>query len=213
MDQTGKASRSRDRRTLRSVVKVRSERYLRVKIRRLEKEILDLDELFYRAEATHDLDQHASMLERKRDDVIRAAVLQMHTAIEDVINSLIAHRIMNAESRTRKAKLRSTRGKALAAMLFGGGSLGFEMKLNLAVVHRVITTRVRDRLLILNKLRNKCSHNWLIKMPVRQGRRPRQKKRPLLFYGEGDLHRPEVLREFLGEYGPLYYRLVVKLMN
>ena len=213
MDQTEKASRSRDRRTLMSVGKVRSERYLRSKIRRLEKEILDIDEFFYRREPTHNLDQHAGMLERKRDDLIRAAVLQMHTAIEDVINSLIVHRIMNAESRTRKASLRSTRGKALAGMLFGGRSLGFEMKLNLAVVHRVITARARDRLLILNTLRNKCSHNWLIKMPVRQGRRPRQKKRPLLFYGEGDLHRSEVFKEFLEEYGPLYYQLVLKLLS
>jgi hypothetical protein len=206
-----KATRSRAREKF--YTKPRSQQYLRTKIRRLEKEILDIDEFFYRPEEVRDLDQHASMLERKRDDVVRSVVLQMHTAIEDILNSLIAHRAMNAESTTRKAKLRSTRGKALSAMLFGGGSLGFEMKLNLAVVHRVVTARVRDRLLILNKLRNKCSHNWLIKVPVRHGRRPRQKKRPLLLYEDGDLHRPEVLRQFLGEYGPLYAKLFVKLVN
>jgi hypothetical protein len=41
-------------------------------------EIGSIDELFYLTEKDGDPAQHAGMLERKRDDMIRAAVLQLH---------------------------------------------------------------------------------------------------------------------------------------
>lgn len=142
---------------------------------------------------------------------VRSVVLQLHTAIEDLLDSLIIHRVLNAQSTTRKRKLRTVSGKALDAMLSGNRSLGFAAKLNLAVAHRVISGKLSDKLLVLNTLRNKCSHNWLLKAPVRRGRRPGQKKPPLLPYNGSDLHRPEVLKEFLAEYGPVYFRLFLKL--
>ncbi|MGH8289624.1 MAG: hypothetical protein ACREV7_11430, partial [Steroidobacteraceae bacterium] len=160
---------------------------------------------------SEDLDQLAAMLERKRDDTVRSAVLQLHTAIEDILNSLIVHRVLNAKSVTRKAKLRSVPGKALYRMLFGGGSIGFERKLDLAVAHRVIRASVRTKLLVLNSLRNRCSHNWILKAPVRRGRRPAQKKPPLLFYKNADLHRPSVLKDFCEEFAGVYVRLFLKL--
>lgn len=55
--------------------------YLRRKIIRLEREIASIDDMFYLFEKKGDPAQHASMLERKRDDIIRAAVLQLHTSI------------------------------------------------------------------------------------------------------------------------------------
>jgi hypothetical protein len=48
-------------------------------------------------------------------------------------------------------------------MLHGGGSLGFEMKLNFALALRLINGTTKDRLIVLNTLRNKCSHNWVSK--------------------------------------------------
>jgi hypothetical protein len=91
------------------------------------------------------------------------------------------------------------------------GSIGFDMKLNIAVAIKLLTPATRDRLTELNKLRNRCSHNWLLKGPIRRGRRPAQKKPPLLEYRGRDLHKVSVLKKFYGEYGPIYLKLFLKL--
>jgi hypothetical protein len=44
-------------------------------------------------------------------------------------------------------------------MLSDHGSLGFDMKLNLAVALGVINAPTREHLMELNTLRNKCSHH------------------------------------------------------
>jgi len=100
---------------------------------RLTREIAEIDELFYRGSENEDRLLYAGMLERKRDDMVRSAVLQMHTAIEDILNSLIICRLLNAKPENRKGKMRNKSGIALRKMLFGAESIGFDMKLNLAV--------------------------------------------------------------------------------
>jgi hypothetical protein len=95
-------------------------------------------------------------------------------------------------------------------MLFGGGSLGFEMKLNLALALKLISGKTKDRLVVLNTLRNRCSHNWVLKTPIRYGKRPAQKKPPLLLYEGCDLHSVAALKEFVNEYGGIYLRLFMK---
>jgi hypothetical protein len=52
-----------------------------------------------------------------------------------------------------------------------------------------------------------------LKVPVRRGRRPKQKKAPLLLYSGRDLHNVSVLKKFLGEYGPLYAKLFAKALD
>jgi hypothetical protein len=66
-------------------------------------------------------------------------------------------------------------------MLFGAGSLGFEMKLYLAFSLRLINSKTKGRLLALNTLGNKCSHNWLLKVQVRHSKRPAQKQQASAF--------------------------------
>ena len=95
-------------------------------------------------------------------------------------------------------------------MLSGGGSLGFDMKLNLALALRLISRKTRERLVILNTVRNKCSHNWLLKAPVRYGKRPAQKKPPLLLYESRDLHGVAALKDFVSEYSGIYLKLYMK---
>lgn len=146
-------------------------------IKRLTKEIAEIDEYFYRGNENEDRVLFAGMLERKRDDMVRSAVLQMHTAIEDLLNSHIVCRILNVKWEYRHSAKRSNAARTLRKMLSGGGSLGFDMKLNLAVALGLLDTKTKDRLMILNTMRNRCSHNWLLKTTVRQGTRPAQKNR------------------------------------
>jgi hypothetical protein len=181
---------------------------IEIAIKRLTREIEDIDSFFYKAAESDDRLLYAGMLERKRDDMVRSAVLQMHTAIEELLNSYIMFTITGATPRRRASRSQSTR--ALRKMLFGGGSIGFDMKLNLALALRLISTKTRDRLLVLNSLRNKCSHNWVLKVLVRQGKRPAQKKAPLLLYEGHDLHTVAILKDFVGEYSRIYLKLYLK---
>jgi hypothetical protein len=87
------------------------------------------------------------------------------------------------------------------------------MKLNLAVALKIISPRLQERLMELNTLRNKCSHNWLLKRPVRYGKRPHQLKPPLLLYRQQDLHKVDGIQAFIAEYGTIYYRLFMKYLD
>jgi hypothetical protein len=98
-------------------------------------------------------------------------------------------------------------------MLFGAGSLGFDMKLNFAVALGLLNDRTKDRLMELNTLRNKCSHNWLLKVPMRKENVRSKKKPPLLLYKGHDLHSVESLREFTAEYGRIYYKLFIRYIG
>jgi hypothetical protein len=178
--------------------------YLQRKINRLQREIASIDEMFYLVERNGDPTQHASMLERKRDDMIRAAVLQLHTSIEAILDDQIMCHILVVPAHGRMRLMPSRRGKALRKLFMSAESLGFDRKLDLAVALRIISAKRRKRLAILNTLRNRCSHFWLLKVPVRKGRRPRQQKPPLSQYNGRDLHQVATFRDFLGEYGPLY---------
>jgi hypothetical protein len=187
-------------------------RSVEAKIRKLSREIAAIDQFFYAVNESDDRGLYAGMLERKRDDVVRATVLQLHTSIEDILNTAIICGVLNVKPETRKAKMRSKRARALQKMLFGGGSLSFDMKLNFAVAIGVMKARTQAQLMELNTLRNKCSQNWLLKVPVRRGKRPRQKKPPLLLYRGRDLHNVAVLEDFVGEYGDIYVRMFLKYL-
>jgi hypothetical protein len=179
----------------------------------LTHEIAAIDEFFYRGNEKEDRALYAGMLERKRDDMVRSAVLQMHTAIEDLLNSMVICHVLKVKPEERRSKQGTHRGRALRKMLLGAGSLGFDMKLNFAVALGLLREKTKGKLMVLNTLRNKCSHNWILKAPVRHGKRPRQKKPPLLLYNGRDLHNVDALEEFAAEYGPIYYRLFVKYLG
>jgi hypothetical protein len=89
-------------------------------------------------------------------------------------------------------------------MLYGARSLGFEMKLNFALALGLISAEAKAKLMKLNTIRNKCSHNWLLKVRQRQKRRPIQKKPPLLLYEGRDLHGVQALKDFIKEFGAFY---------
>jgi len=179
-----------------------SEKYIERKIARFNRDLQKIDEVFYPFGANEgDREAVSYMLERKRDNLIRAGVLQLHTAIEDLLNQYLMHSILKGK------KPQSDRGKALQRMLYGAGSLGFDMKLNFAVTLGLISATLREKLMELNTIRNKCSHNWILNARVRRGRRPRQTKPPLLYFRGLDLHNIDHLRDFFDEYAAIYLRL------
>ena len=138
-----------------------SPRLVEAKISRLTREIAKIDQFFYKGNEHEDRALYAGMLERKRDDMVRFAVWQMHTAIEDLLNWQIICCILKVKPEDRTRKMRSQSAPALSKMLFGAGSLGFHMKLHSAVALRLPAVKTKDRLLALNTLRNKRGGIWL----------------------------------------------------
>src|SRR5690348_7538618 len=110
-----------------------TQRSMETKIRRLTREITAIDEFFYHTNKSGDRSLYAGMLERKRDDMVRSTVLQLHTAIEDILNSWIMCRVLDVRPEERMSRMRTKRARALRRLLFGAESVGFDMKLNLAV--------------------------------------------------------------------------------
>jgi len=106
--------------------------------------------------------------------------------------------------------MRNKKAKELYGMLYGGKSMGFDMKLRFAIVNGVLTEKYAQKLTILNGLRNKCSHNWLLKTTIRRGKKPKDKKPPLLKFNSRDLHNVNVLKEFEKEFGAVYLHLYMK---
>ena len=180
-------------------------------IKRLSREIEKMDELFY-PENTEERHLYAGMLERKRDDLVRGFVIQIHTAIEDILGQSITFAVTGSTRSHRR--LRSQSARALRSLLTGGESIGFHRKLSLALALGIITKNAKDRLHVLNNLRNKCSHNWVLKIPVRYGKRPVQKKPPLLTYEGSDLHTIDALNAFVKEFGAgVYLKLYIKYLD
>lgn len=170
------------------------------RLRRQIKKIDAIDTSFYgEADDTDVGDDFVSVwvLERKYDDRLRAIVLHLHTRIETHLNIRIMNRILGGQGRRTT---RNNVARALQKLLYGRGSLGFDGKLNLAVAIGLMNSKTRGRLAELNGLRNKCSHHWLLNVPLRRGRKPKEKKPPLLIYRGRNLHKDDVLNEFLIEY-------------
>ena len=180
-------------------------------IKRLSREIEQMNELFY-PENLEERHLYAGTLESKRDDLVRGFVIQIHTAIEDILDQLITFAVTGSTRSHRR--LRSQSAKALRGLLTGSESIGFHKKLSLALALRIITKNTKDRLHLLNNIRNKCSHNWILKIPVRYGKRPAQKKPPLLTYEGRDLHTINALNAFVKEYGAgVYLKLYMKYLD
>lgn len=183
------------------------------KVSRLTREIDHINKFFYEADQKGDPVLYASMLERKRDDIVRSIVLQLHTGTEDIINSLIECVALDAKPSNRKLRIKTTAGRALYRLLHGDRNIGFDKKLDLALTLGILREGTCKKLRVLNNLRNKCSHNWLLKVPVRHGKKPRQKKPPLLLFHGRDLHKAIVLEDFVSEFSVIYVKLFSKYLD
>jgi hypothetical protein len=178
-------------------------------IKRFKKEIEEIEAAIY-APGQDDPVLAAGMLERKRDDIVRSVVLQLHTSIEDLLTSLILYCALGITDKKLKHRLSSERGKAFRRMLYDRESLGFDMKLNFAVGMGLLTPSGRKQLMELNTMRNKCSHNWILNQVVRRGKRPKQLKQPLLLFRGKDLHKVAALKDLISEFSDVYFRLYAK---
>jgi hypothetical protein len=170
--------------------------------------ICTIDDLMYSWTKDEDRFLYMGNLERKRDDMVRCTVLQFHTAIEDLLTDMLFSAVLGTEHRRSQRKRRHTKhGQAVDRIISG---FGFRAKMDFAIVVGVINAKRRERLLELNGIRNKCSHNWLLNVPVHPKKKVEGKKPRLLTYRGKDLHQISALKEFVSEYGGIYLKLYAK---
>jgi hypothetical protein len=82
-------------------------------IGRLNWEIKQIEATIYGTEESEPL-LIAIMLERKRDDIVRSAVLQLHTKIEDLLTQLILFCTLDIRSEKAEAQARRRKGKGIS---------------------------------------------------------------------------------------------------
>lgn len=148
----------------------------------------------------------------RREDMVRLTVLQMALAIEDMLASNF-WRIFAGHNPHSKKRSSKKRGPARELdELLTTGRLGLDAKIKLARVVGLISKKQHRQLEILQGLRNRCAHHWILDVIHKRGRKARRGRR-LLEYEGRDLFDLEVLRDFMSVYSGVYLRLFEKYLD
>lgn len=171
------------------------------RIQRLEQEIRQLDESFYIRAENENSEAYYYSLEIKRENSVRAIVLQLHLAIEDLLDSLLKNHLL-------KNKKSPARGKRAVQRLLEKtlDNLNYPTKLTLMRALDIVSEPLYQKLLVLNHIRNRCSHDWMLNPRYRK----KETKRPSLTFKNRSLWEIDVMREFIDEYGKIYLDLFMQ---
>jgi hypothetical protein len=148
----------------------------------------------------------------RREDAVRVTVLQMSLSIEDLLDSLFWRVFAGHDPNSKK---RGSKKRGVARELdepLESGRLGFEAKIKLARVLRVVTKEQCSRLNLLRSLRNKCAHKWTLDIVRKRGKKTKPAKRLLEYEGQ-NLFDIKVLERFMDVYSRIYLRLFSKYLS
>jgi hypothetical protein len=147
----------------------------------------------------------------RREDAVRMTVLQMSLAIEDLLDSLFWRVFAGHDPNSNKRRNKSEGIPRQLDELLKSGRMGFESKIKLARILRVVTKNQHGKLDVLRALRNKCAHSWMLDV-VRKKKRNRPTKR-LLEYEGRNLFDLKALEEFMRVYSGIYLKLFEKYLS
>lgn len=178
-------------------------------ISRLRREIQQIEDLVYPLRG--DLEKQRFFLQFKRSSSVRGIVLEFHVALEAMLTDWLKACLFGVRPedfyRLRRAK---TLRRALDDVL---GSIGFDKKLTLLRGFGLIRKSEYTKLTELNKVRNKCGHNWELDALLRRKIKRHHPKRPLIEFRGRSILNPEAVGEFAAEYGNLYYKLFLRFLS
>lgn len=182
------------------------------KIKKLSDEIAEIESTIY-TDAEGDAYNQHFLLQQKRNHAIRGVVLELQLAIEDLLNVWLESFFLQCKPtiRNKAARRKPKLARVIDQLLEGSAALSFERKLDLAEGTGLIRRRGHGKLRELYRVRNKCSHHWLLDMAVRKRIQRNQPKRRLLDYQNRNLFQIEVLKDFAGEYGSMYVKLWMRV--
>lgn len=148
----------------------------------------------------------------RREDAVRITVLQMSLAIEDLLDSLFWRVFAGHDPNSKK---RSSKKRGIARELdelLESGRLGFEAKIKLARVLRIVTKEQYGRLNQLRPLRNKCAHEWMLDIVRKREKKPKPSKRLLEYEGQNLFDMP-VLERFMHVYSGIHLKLFDRYLS
>lgn len=172
------------------------------KSERLKKEIEDLVSALYN---TNEKDTRLRLeyLKTYRTEVQRSFVLHMHLAIENLLRALLFDFLAKRNRRlSKKDLIKAVDGIWSAELIHWCGRL------------RLIKPKWYERLIELNRIRNACSHNWILDIPKHKraaGGQPQKRiKVPVVTYKDKNLLNSDLL---LHDFCPTYGRIYVGLLG
>lgn len=148
----------------------------------------------------------------RREDAVRVTVLQMSLAIEDLLDCLFWRVLAGHDPNSKKRKSKKRGIARELDELLESGRLGFEAKIKLARVLRIVTKEQYGKLNQLRALRNKCAHQWILDIIRKRGKKSQPPKR-LLEYEGHNLFDINVLQQFMHVYSATYLKLFSKYLS
>jgi hypothetical protein len=146
-----------------------------------------------------DLELRLANLKNYRVELMRNFVLYTHLAIEDLLRELLVFQLRNEPRVVTVKEL-----KMAVADLRSRDLVDWCARLG------VLTKRQYTHLLELNRVRNKCSHVWIVDEPIhRRDKRGRRQRQPVVVFGGRDLFAGE---NFFDDFWPTYGRIFHHLL-
>jgi hypothetical protein len=133
-----------------------------------------------------------------RSSTYRMIIMELHLAIESVLHDIL----YDALPKRRVFTAQQNRSFVDA--------LSFSTAVDLAARFGILNRKGYQELLRLNKIRNRCAHDWILgQYKVTRGRRAGSGRRQYKVDFDGkDLFKPDVFKhEFLPHYGDFYQEL------
>lgn len=188
-------------------------------LKRLEKELEEIQaKHFYGDEdlAYSDFDFYylKYILKQRKDALIRSLVLRDCLFIEDLLTHKIKSHLLKNNPRIKSRKkylVRSTKSTSLRyldLLLEGDLSIGLRKKIDLARGMGLIDRGTYEQILEINKVRNKCAHNFDLEGVVRRYRKRKGKKPYILTYKNKNLYDKQSLKQFMDDCSKVIFSFV-----
>jgi hypothetical protein len=181
--------------------------------RELKKVLGDIDTIHSFVHPLNDPDPQVNLFNarQRREDAVRMTVLQMSLAVEDLLDSLFWRVFAGHDPNSKKRRSKSTGIPRELDELLTSGRMGFEAKIKLGRIVRILTKTQQRKLDALRALRNKCAHHWMLDVVRKKKSRSRPAKR-LLEYEGRNLFELATLQSFMRTYSGIYLRLFEKYL-
>jgi hypothetical protein len=189
--------------------RIAAEKRIDSKIRQALKEVERIQSILHPVDHK---DQRLSLYHahNRKEDAIRGSVIHINLAMEALLDDLFRRFFLGYRPNSKKPRRpKGKRAKELDELL--DGRLSFDTKLRLARIIGLISKRQAEKLAQLNKLRNKCAHNW--NLDVAQRKRESQRANRLLEYNGQNLFKIDALESLFKESGPVYLSMFGKLLG
>lgn len=176
--------------------------------REIEKTLKEVERIHSFLHPLGDTDPKQNLFQARsrREDAVRVTVLQMSLAIDDLLDSLFWRVLAGHDPNSKKRRNKKRGVTRELDELLDSGRLGFDAKIKLARVLRIVTKGQYSKLNQLRSLRNKCAHEWMLDIVRKRGKRPKPAKRLLEYEGQ-NLFDIKVLERFMHVYSRIYLKL------